>query len=210
MEADGCGRASSSRPVRVAVVNDYEVVVAGLTAMLAPYSDRVVVIEAVAGQDPTSTPDVILIDTFAGRRSSLDLVRRLAEQSEVARIVIYTWDLPEEFERELHGAPVDAVILKTVSGSDLVTAIECVHRGEPVLPSSVDVTPSLPLSEREREVLALLGQGFSNREIADELYLSVNTVKTHVGNVFAKLDVANRTQAARVAIEHGLVPQSGR
>jgi two-component system, NarL family, response regulator LiaR len=193
----------------VSVVNDYEVVVAGLSAMLAPYADRVVVVEAAAGRDPTSDADVVLIDTFAGRRSSLDLVRRLAERDDVGRVVIYTWDLPDEFEHELDGAPVDAVILKTVSGADLVTAIECVHRGEPVpIPMSTTSPSSLPLSERECEVLALLGQGFSNRQIADELYLSVNTVKTHVANVFGKLGVSNRTQAARVAIQHRLIPRS--
>jgi DNA-binding NarL/FixJ family response regulator len=90
----------------------------------------------------------------------------------------------------------------------LVEALERIHRGEPVATDGHDRFPGVPtLSEREREVLALLGNGLPNRAIADELYLSVDTVKTHVRKVFTKLGVVNRTQAALIANEHGLAPR---
>jgi DNA-binding NarL/FixJ family response regulator len=198
--------AERKRPIRVAVVNDYELVVEGVAAMLAPFSDRVVVVELDAGSDPSGAADIVLFDTFAGRRTVADRVERIARDPEMGRIVLYTWDVPEEFEHRIHESPVDAVILKSVAGADLVTALEHVHHGLPVpVHAAGPLDVAAPLSEREREVLALLGQGCSNRQIADELYLSVNTVKTHAASVFAKLGVANRTQAARYAIEHGLV-----
>jgi DNA-binding NarL/FixJ family response regulator len=98
--------------------------------------------------------------------------------------------------------------MKSATGVELVEALEAVHRDEPAVTSEPAARPGeTGLSMREREILALLGRGFTNRAIADELYLSVNTVKSHVAKVFAKLSVTNRTQAARVAIEHGLTPR---
>jgi DNA-binding NarL/FixJ family response regulator len=132
----------------------------------------------------------------------------MANDPALGKVVLYTWDLPEEFETDIGERAVDAVILKSTSGEQLVDALERIHRGEVFTPSEHAPLPGVPtLSEREREVLALLGSGLSNRAIADELYLSVDTVKTHVRKVFAKLDVTNRTRAALIARDHGLTPR---
>lgn len=196
-------------PIRVAIVNDYELVVQGLAAMLAPFANRVAVVELEGtGGVPDCVADIALFDTFAGRRHALARLDAMAKDRDIGKVVLYTWDLPPEFSSDIATRAVDAVILKSVSGSALVDALEKVHHGEElglVVPSDDDGEPAL--TEREKEVLALLGLGSSNREIAHELYLSVDTVKTHVRRVFEKLSVANRTQAALVAVERGLTPR---
>ena len=194
-----------SPPIRVALVNDYEVIVEGIAAMLAPFDDRVAVIELDVGNTPTHPVDIALFDTFAGRRSALQRVRRMVDQHHVRRVVLYTWDVPDAFADELVEAGIDAVILKSTSGADLVDALERVGRDE--RPDAAGAPARSSLTEREQEVLVMLSEGMSNREIADELYLSVDTVKTHVRKLFRKLGVSNRTQAAMIAVDVGLTRQ---
>lgn len=192
-------------PIRVAIVNDYEVVVRGLAAMLEPFSDRVVISELEAGGIPDDQADIALFDTFAGRRHALERIDEMMRDRDIGKIVIYTWDLPEGFSEDLANRSVDAVIMKSAAGAQLVEALERVHRGEPVgLSGDPALADRATLTERETEVLALLGRGLSNGEIAHELYLSVDTIKTHVRKLFAKLQVTNRTQAALVAVDRGL------
>lgn len=199
------------KPLSVVIVNDFELVVRGLAAMLAPFPERVEVVDLEVGGLPTGPADIALFDTFAGRRSALSRVDAMADDPSLGKVVLYTWDLPAGFASDIGERAVDAVILKSTTGEQLVEALERIHRGEPVLRDKSQPLPGLPtLSEREREVLALLGQGLSNRSIADDLYLSVDTVKTHVRKVFTKLGVANRTQAALIANERGLVRQGQR
>ena len=197
--------ASQQTPIRVCIVNDYEVVVRGLASMLAPFDGRVTVVETEAGGLPDRSADVVLFDTFAERRRSLSRLDDMAGDDALSKIVLYTWDLPREFARDVDMRSIDGVILKSTVGEDLVDAIERVHRGERVMPvHPEDETLDDALTYREREVLALLALGAKNREIANELYLSLDTIKTHVRNVFTKLGVSNRTQAAIVAHEYGL------
>ncbi len=197
------------KPLRVAIVNDHEIVVRGLAAMLAPFSDRVEIVDLEVGGLPDVPADIALFETFAGRRSALSRIDAMAGDSSLGKVVLYTWDLPDEFASDIGDRAVDAVILKSTSGEQLVDALERIYRGEPFTPGGDDPLPGIPtLTEREREVLALLGCGLSNGEIANELYLSVETVKTHVRKVFGKLGVRNRTQAALLATEHGLTARS--
>ena len=196
-------------PLKIVIVNDYEIVVRGLAAMLEPFDERVTIVELEAGGLPTSPADIALFDTFAGRRSALARVDAMVEDPLLSKVVLYTWDLPDGFASDIGDRAVDAVILKSATGEQLVDALERIHRGEPVARGGQDPLPGIPtLTEREREVLALLGCGLANRAIADELYLSVDTVKTHVRNVFSKLGVHNRTRAALLATEHGLTARS--
>ena len=195
------------RPLSIVIVNDFELVVRGLAAMLAPFPERVEVVDLEVGGLPTGPADIALFDTFAGRRSALSRVDAMAGDPSLGKVVLYTWDLPAGFASDIGERAVDAVILKSTTGEQLVEALERVHRGEPDAPGKYRRCPGVPtLSERESEVLALLGQGLSNRAIADQLYLSVDTVKTHVRKVFAKLGVTNRTRAALIANERGLTP----
>ena len=147
-------------PIKVAIVNDYDLVVHGLSAMLAPFDDRVQVVAVEIGGLPEVPADIALFDTFAGRRSALARVDAMAEDASLGKVVLYTWDLPDEFASDIGRRAIDAVILKSTSGELLVEALERVHRNEPVEPCEPDLFPGVPtLSEREREVLASSGAG---------------------------------------------------
>ena len=192
-------------PIRISIVNDYEVIVQGLAAMLQAFGDRVCVVDVEAGGLPDRPADIALFDTFAGRKRSLERIDDLADDLDIGKVVIYTWDLPRDFVHAIDMASVDGVIMKSATGGELVELLERIHRGESVGVDLTDPDEAGPtLTEREREVLALLAQGATNRQIADELYLSSDTIKTHVRKVFTKLGVTNRTQAAIAARDHGL------
>jgi DNA-binding NarL/FixJ family response regulator len=201
-------------PLAVSIVNDYEIIVRGLAAMLEPYSDRVRVVELEAGGEPTHTSDVALFDTFAGRRHSLERAEKMVVGQVVRHVVLYTWDATAEFLDDASRIGVSGVVLKSHGAGDLVDALERVAAGERVgldLVSRGRESRSPPdLSMREREVLALVALGMSNREVAAELYLSVDTVKTYVRRLFSKLGVSNRTQAALRASGFDVQPPASR
>lgn len=197
---------SGAGPIRVTLVNDYEIIVRGLHQMLSAFPERITVVETEAGGLPRHPTDIALFDTFAGRRHSLQRVAEMSKDVDIGRVVLYTWDAPQRFLDDVAQHDIAGVILKTETGVALVEALERIHGGEPVGIGAWDeADPSAALTEREREVLALIALGRSNPEIARELYLSVDTVKTHVRNVFHKLEVSNRTQAALEAAKYDLV-----
>jgi DNA-binding NarL/FixJ family response regulator len=200
-----------SRVVTVAVINDYEVVVRGVASMLAPYANRVQVIELDAGGDGTTPADVALFDTFAGRRHTLARAAEMVRDGSARHVVLYTWDAAPAFVRAAEEIGISGVILKTRSADLLVDGIERVVAGErvgfDVDPSARPSTRIVDLSDRESEVLALIAKGLTNAQIAEELYLSIETVKTYVKRLYAKLDVHNRAQAAVAASSHQLTPR---
>jgi len=201
----------SSRVVTVAVINDYEVVVRGVASMLAPYSNRVTVVDLEIGGGATVRVDVALFDTFAGRRHTLARAAEMVRDRSATHVVLYTWDAAPAFVRAARELGVSGVVLKTRSADMLVDAIERVVAGERV---GFDLDPAarasnrvVDLSDRESEVLALIAKGLTNAQIAEELYLSIETVKTYVKRLYAKLDVHNRAQAAVAASSHQLTPR---
>jgi DNA-binding NarL/FixJ family response regulator len=201
-------------PLSVSIVNDYEIIVRGLAAMLEPYSDRVCVVELEAGGESSEPADVALFDTFAGRRHALERAEKMIVGQIVRHVVLYTWDAQAEFLEDASRIGVSGVVLKSRGAGDLVDALERVVGGERVgldLVSRGREPHSPPdLSMREREVLALVALGMSNREVAAELYLSVDTVKTYVRRLFSKLGVSNRTQAALRASGFDVQPPASR
>jgi len=214
--AEGNGEHSSNghvRPIKVALVNDYEIILRGLHSMLTPFADRIEVVEHETSGTPHHHADVALFDTFASRRDALDRARDMIAEDKVKHVVLYTFDATEEFLTIARDVGVSGVVLKSATGDVLATAIERVMAGERVgLDSVVRATrsrTSKDLSPREQEVLALLALGRTNAEIGEQLFLSVDTVKTYVRRVFAKLGVNNRTQAAMHAAERSLTPRSG-
>ena len=182
--------------------------------MLAPFSDRIAGRRARDRRaHPTSAADVALFDTFASRRDALERAREMIAEGKVKHVVLYTFDATEEFLAIARDVGVSGVVLKSATGDVLATAIERVMAGERVgLDDVVRATrsrTSKDLSPREQEVLALLALGRTNAEIGEQLFLSVDTVKTYVRRVFAKLGVNNRTQAAMHAAERSLTPRHG-
>jgi DNA-binding NarL/FixJ family response regulator len=203
------------RAVTVGIVNDYEIVVRGVAAMLAPYDDRVHVIELATDNDELGssdiTADVALFDSFAGRRHTLSRAAEMVAAGRACHVVLYTWDAAPEFVRAAQHIGVSGVVLKTRSADALVDAIERVAAGEKVgFDAALSPKPStraVELSDREAEVLALIARGLTNAQIADELYLSIETIKTYVKRLYAKLDVHNRAQAAVAAATYQLTPR---
>jgi NarL family two-component system response regulator LiaR len=201
-------------PIRVAVVNDYEMVVAGVAAMLSPFSDRVAVVEIDAGLPVVTDVDVILYDTFGQvQGDGVDLEDLVHGGG--AQVVIYSWNVqPELVDRSL-AKGARGYVSKAYTAEQVVEAVEAVSRGEvvrPTPPESVGpeqgVWPGreFGLSAREAEVIALITQGLSNQEIADRSYLSINSVKTYVRTAYRKIQVTRRSQAVAWGMTHGLSP----
>ncbi len=206
----------SSSPIRVAVVNDYEIVVAGVAAMLAPHQDRVVVVELAAGVPVLSDVDVILYDTFGQVQGDAVNLEDLLRGNMVP-IAIFSWNLQPDLVRRAieHGAA--GYVSKGLSAGEIVDAIEAIHRGETVAPPPTAQTPDrelvgewpgrdVGLTAREAEVLALITQGLSNQEIADQTYLSINSVKTYIRTAYRKIDVTRRAQAVAWGMTYGFSP----
>ncbi len=204
----------AAQPVTVALVNDYEIIVQGLAAMLAPFSERVRVVEIKVRAEPQGRADVALFDTFAGRRHAIDRARAMVREGHVEHVLLYTWDAAPEFLALADEAGVSGVALKTQAGATLVDVIERVANGERIgldnMHRGRHSRDHEKLSTREQEVLALIALGMSNAEIGSELFLSVDTVKTYVRRLYAKLGVKNRAQAALHAAGHHVTPPAAR
>jgi DNA-binding NarL/FixJ family response regulator len=167
-------------------------------------------------------PDVVLMDLRMPRMDGIEATRRIVAAGSASRVLVLTTFEGEELTFEALRAGAAGYLLKDAGGARLVAAIEAAAAGEmPLAPevvsrlvaSYVQRPPAAPespsrlgaLSERERDVLALIGAGRSNPEIAEELFISLATVKSHVRHILAKLDLRDRPQAIVLAHEHGLV-----
>ena len=195
--------------ISVAVINDYDLVVREVESMLAPFDDRVRVVGP--DLDRGTSADVALFDTFAGRRRTLVRAAETVLAGAAEHVVLYTWDASPDFVRAARDAGASGVLMKTRSGELLVESLERIASGEKIGLDPSDgigtTTRYVELSDRESEVLALIALGLTNSEIAEELYLSVETVKTYVKRLYAKLGVHNRAQAALAASTHQLTPR---
>lgn len=206
----------------MAILDDYEVVVAGLAAMLAPYADRLTITELDAGVPATTDCDIVLFETFAAAKGErLDCGSVLAH-GHAKRVVIYSWNLdPALVESSLNGGAV-GYLSKSISGLELVDALERVHAGETVVSAGdVRVTAdgcdpgdwpgrSYGLSEREAEIIALITQGLSNKEVATRAFLGINTVKSYIRSSYQKMGVTTRSRAVLWGVDHGFRPDHAR
>ncbi|SDD42799.1 response regulator transcription factor [Nocardioides lianchengensis] len=206
-----------SKPVRIAIANDYVVVVAGVAAALAPYADRVEVVE-LDSRMPLATPvDVLLYDTFGQIQADSIDVDALSHGL-AGRVVAFSWNVEPELVKRALETGVNGYIPKSVTAEELVDLIERVHAGEQVVPA-VDESEEnfgawpgreLGLTDREAEILALITQGYSNDEIARHVYLGINTVKTHIRKAYRKIGVSRRAEAVLWGIDHGFRPDTER
>jgi DNA-binding NarL/FixJ family response regulator len=202
--------------IRIAVVNDYQVVVEGVAAMLRSYSDVVRVVELDANEDVEQTVDIALYDTFAAFPGDHRDVRRLVENGHARRVAVYTWNLDGDLIQASldHGA--DAYLSKALPAAKLVEALIAVHAGrhpDDGRPRrfAAPVGNDWPGREegmtlRESEVLALITQGLSNDEIAERMHLSVNSVKTHIRTCYRRIGVGDRANAVLWGVDHGFRP----
>jgi DNA-binding NarL/FixJ family response regulator len=209
----------SPRPIRLAIANDYAIVVAGVASMLAEYDDSVVVVELDNRLSVLSTVDIVLFDAFAQVvGDGVNLADHLYENG--AKVVVFTWSShPESVARALRQGAA-GYLSKGLTAGELVEAIEAIHDGEVVTSPHVEHGDArgegdwpgrdAGLSPREAEMVAFIVKGLSNQEIADAAYLSINSVKTYVRNAYRKLGVERRPQAALWALQNGFAAEHDR
>ena len=213
-------------PVGVFIVDDHAVVRSGLAAYLAVIDDLTVVGEAADGEQAVRRladlaardclPDVVLMDLVMPNMNGIDAIAEIVERFPVCRVVVLTsFGEVERVNAALRNGAM-GYLLKDAEAAEVAAAIRSAVRGEVHLDPEIarrltqnlrcgPAGPAL-LTPRERQVLALLGEGRSNREIANVLVISERTARTHVSSVLGKLNLSSRTQAALLAIREGLAP----
>jgi two-component system response regulator NreC len=211
-------------PIRILIADDHGVLRAGLRAVLNAEPDMTVVAEA--GDGPTALrlatelcPDILLLDISMPGMNGVEVTRQLKKAQPDVRALILTLHEDEGLLQEAIQAGASGYIVKRAVESELISAIQAVYRGDiyihPAMTRALlkDVSPSLvtdqepmePLSPRELEVLRLVADGHTNRQIAEMLHVSVRTVESHRANLMGKLNLSSPAQLVRYALEHGLL-----
>jgi NarL family two-component system response regulator LiaR len=206
---------SESRPLRIAVLNDFPVVVAGVAAMLAPFRERVEVVEQRTDGGVDRDVDLVLYDTFGAADHAVDGVRSLVRRAS-APVVVFSWTTDRDLVRQALEAGAAGFLPKTLLPEQLVTRLEQIRGGLVVAPALAGRRGPLPsgwpgaehgLTPREAEVVALIARGLSNRDIADRSYLSINSVKTYIRTAYRKMGVKTRPQAVLWLLRNGFDPE---
>lgn len=211
-----------NRLIKILLVDDHEMVRIGVSAYLQTQADMEVVGEAVNGREAVEKaldlrPDIILMDIVMPEMNGAEATAAIIKEWPEAKIVIVTSFLDDDKVYPALEAGAISYILKTSNAKRIADAIRETVKGETVLEPEVtkkmmqrmrnrnETFPHDELTERELEVLLLLSKGKTNQEIADELFIAIKTVKTHVSNLLSKLEVHDRTQAVIYAFENNLV-----
>ena len=211
-------------PVEVALINDHELVLRGLERMLEEFQDQVRVVELDMGVDPSRQVDVALYDTFSATQVTGTDIDEVVAHPLVGSVVVFTWNMHRELVDLALAKGVRGYLSKSLSGAELAAALQRVAAGEQVvLPEAVpepgaqvraeveDSRSDWPgreqgLTARQAEVVSLIAQGYTNQEICERTYLSLNTVKSYIREAYRTMRVSSRTQAVLWGIDHGMVP----
>lgn len=205
--------------IKVMIVDDHDMVRKGLKAYLSSEKEVEMVGEASSGNEAISRykefgPEVILMDLIMENGNGIEATRAILSENPEIRIIILTsyYDDQQVFPAIEAGAM--SYLLKTASADEIIQAIFKAHRGKNVIDGKVaqklvaglhhGPRPFEQLTSRERDVLQLIAEGKSNAQIAEELFIGIKTVKTHVSSIFSKLEVTDRTQAAVYAYQNHL------
>lgn len=207
--------ATPSLPLRVAAANDYQLIVDGVAAMLGQFPETLQVCERIlVGEAIEHGPlDVVLYDTYGRIGLAEETLGQLIDEPEVCRVAVFSLWFPEELVADARAAGVSGFISKALPAAEVRDAIVAIAGGEEVVAIG-DRSGSVPdalnwpgrtegVSERESQVLVLAAEGLTNREIAEALYLSVETVRTHMSHALGKLGLRNRIQAASYVARAG-------
>jgi two-component system, NarL family, response regulator LiaR len=210
--------------ISVMIVDDHEMVRKGACSYLDTQTDMTVVAQAGSGEEAIRLaqefiPDVVLMDLVMPGLDGVDTTRKIKNISPRTQIIILTSFHQDEYIFPALQAGAISYLLKDVKASDLVEAIRRAARGEATLHPRIaarviktfhsldagELTPFTSLTDREMEVLKLIAKGYQNEKIADQLVISLGTVKGHVSNILSKLHLVDRTQAAAFAWQAGIV-----
>lgn len=214
--------------IRIFITDDHAVVRQGLRGYLETEPGFIVVGEASTGEEaiarvPDLVPDIVLMDLVMPGCGGIEATREIRRLSPETKVIVLTSYTDEEMALPALKAGALSYLLKDVAPHELVQAIKAACRGEAVLhpavaaklvqelsaPKSAAESGLSDLTPRETDVLKLIAQGYSNKEIGDKLFIGERTVKTHVSNILGKLHLGDRTQAAIYALRHKLVPLEG-
>ncbi|GAK14222.1 response regulator transcription factor [Geomicrobium sp. JCM 19039] len=206
--------------ISVVLVDDHETVRLGVSAYLSTQTDIEVIGEASDGREGVERalellPNVIIMDLVMSPMNGVDATKEIKEKWPEAKVLVVTSFVDEEMLTPALQAGASSYVLKTSSAKEIADAIRKTYAGESVLDPKVQgkmlslyKTPQVALHEqlttREREILKLMAEGKSNRTIAEELFITIKTVKTHVSHVLQKLEVEDRTQAVVYAFDYKL------
>ncbi|MGH2329727.1 response regulator [Streptococcus uberis] len=207
--------------LKVILVDDHEMVRLGLKSFLNMQKDVEVIAEASNGRQGIELvlelkPDVLVMDLVMPELGGVEATLEILKEWPEAKILVLTSYLDNEKIYPVIDAGAKGYMLKTSSAAEILNAIQKVAKGQLAIETEVDKKikahdrkPNLhdELTAREYDILYLLAKGYDNQTIADELFISLKTVKTHVSNILSKLEVDDRTQAVVYAFRHHLVPQ---
>ncbi|WP_233557932.1 response regulator transcription factor [Tessaracoccus antarcticus] len=210
--------------LRVALHNDYEVVVRGLRSMLEPYGGSIDVVEMDAQMPVKCNVDLTLYDTFGKAQVDGEDIDEVIENPQAGKVVIYTWNMHPVLVDQAIAKGCKGYIDKGMTGDELVDVLLRIADGEvfvsPPLALDDHEDPSSDtgdwpgqkagLSAREAEVLALITQGYTNNNIASRSYLSINSVKSYIRSAYRKIGVERRSQAVRWGMENNMLPDRSR
>jgi DNA-binding NarL/FixJ family response regulator len=208
---------------RILLADDHTMFRQGLRELLERTGEFEIVGEATTGRQALERaaalrPDIVLLDIQMPELDGVAVARQLAQQMPDVKVIMLTMYRQDQHLLEAIKAGARAYLLKDADAEELIDVLGRVQRGEAVLDPSVtlrvfdelrrlSVSPDAePLTERERDILQLLAAGYDNRTIAARLFLSEKTVGNRLSEIFQKLGVSNRTQAALVAVQRGLIP----
>lgn len=211
---------TATKPIRVMIVDDHAVVRGGLKFFLLGFDDLELAGEAEDGEEALRLcdqvhPDVILMDMMMPGMDGAAATQAIRQRYPQVQVIALTSFKEQDLVQRALQAGAIGYLLKDVQALELAEAIRAAHAGRPTLaPEATQALiqaatqPPMPghdLTEREREVLALLVKGLSNNEIAERLIVSISTVKYHVSGILSKLGAANRAEAVAMALQHHLV-----
>lgn len=203
-------------------VDDHEMVRIGVSAYLSAQPDIEVVGEAADGKKGVELalamrPDIILMDLVMKEMDGIEATKQIIENWPEAKVIIVTSFLDDEKVYPALEAGATSYMLKTSKADEIANAVRATYHGQSVLEPEVtgkmmfkmrqkqQQLPHEELTSREMEILMLMAEGKTNQDIADELYIALKTVKTHVSNILSKLNVQDRTQAVIYAFKHSLI-----
>ncbi len=212
------------KPVRILIADDHELFRRGVAAELTQVQGWVVAAEATNGRDAVALaaslkPDVVVLDLTMPELNGLEAARQIVSADPSARILILTAHESEQLVREVLSAGAQGYVLKSDAGRTLITALQALLEGGSFFTSSVarmvldgylrsesrEAVPAQTLSAREREIVQLLAEGNSNKDIARALSISVKTAETHRSNVMRKMGFASLAELVRYAIRNNII-----